>query len=189
MSVSITPNMARALKGDRRLLCWLFWIEGDGSDLYAWSGLSPLAYGGQTWAGVAHVAQVETIRSVDSLEYVEQRFTLNGLDPTLLGGDLDSSVRGRAAKVWLAALDAKNEVVADPIEMHVLRQETLRFERKSDDTVSLTLTCSNALPFVGRALDENWSDETQRANFDGDEGLYYTRQIALTGAAIDWRMG
>jgi hypothetical protein len=185
---TLSRGMQDAILKRRRSLCWLFWIEGQTSDLYAWSGLHTLAYGGNDYRGVAHVAGMETIRKNEGLEHVEQKLTLSGLDPSVVAA-LDTSVRGRGAKVWLAALNDDGQVIDAPLLMQDMVQDTLGWQRATDDTITLSLTCFEALPFVGRATGKKWSYESQLEAFSGDVGFYFNAPIALTGAPIDWRAG
>lgn len=178
--------MQDALLGDRRLLCWLWFVDGASSDLYAWSGTHTLSYGGHNYVGVGHVAGMSTLRKNDDLEHVEQQLTLSGLDPSALT-DLDSSVRGRTAKVWLAALNDDGQIIADPLLLQDLLQDTLQWERSADDTVTLRLNTFEALPFVGRATGTKWSHDGQLAAYADDVGFKYNAPIALNGPPIDWR--
>lgn len=185
MTSLITPAMQSALLGPRRTLCWLFWFEGGASDLYCWIGDHTIHWDGHDHLGVGRIASMSTQRKPDALQHVEHSFTLSGLDPTPLG-DLDQSVRGRGGKVWLAALNDRRQIIADPILMTEIVQDTLTFDRGADDTVSLTLTGFEALPFLGRAKGDKYSHDKWLTDHD-DEGFYYTSPIALTGIAVDWR--
>jgi len=180
--------MQDALLGNRRRLAWLWFVEGDSSDLYAWSGVHTLSYGGQDYRGVGHVAGMSTIRKNDDLEHVEQQLKLSGLDPSALT-ELDSSVRGRTASIWLAALNDSGQVIADPLLLQELQQDTLQWDRAADDSVTLSLNTFEALPFVGRATGRKWSYESQREAYASDTGFKYNTAIALQGPPIDWRVG
>jgi hypothetical protein len=89
-------------------------------------------------------------------------------------------------KVWLAALNERRQIIADPILLTEITQDTLKWDRGADDTVSLTLTGYEALPFLGRARGDKYSHEKWLIDHD-DEGFYFTSDIALTGRAVDWR--
>ena len=182
------PEMQAALLSPRRMLRWMWMVEGDSSDLYAWSGVHTINYGGHDWVGVGHVASMETLRKVEGLEHVEQKLSLSGLDPSALT-ELDSSVRGRVAKVWLGALNDFGQIIASPLLLQQLEQDSLSWERSADDKVTLALRAFEALPFVRRATGKKWSYESQQEAFSGDVGFKYNTTIALTGAPIDWRVG
>lgn len=184
---NLTQEFQHALLSPRRLLAWLFVIEGDSSTLHAWSGIHPLSYGGNAYLGVGHVAGMQTIRKTEDIEHVEQQLSLSGLDPSALT-ELDSSVRGRTAQILLAALNDDGQAIADPLVLNTLQQDTLTWTRGSDDTVTMTLNCWESLPFVGRTRGTVWSNDSQQETYPGDVGFKYNTSIALNGAPVDWRL-
>lgn len=185
----LSVDMARALGSDRRNLAWLFWFEGASSDLYAWSGMEDLGHDGHIWKGVGHVLGMGTIDRGDALSFRTQSFQLRGLDPQVLA-EIDESVRGRAGKVWLAALDEHNKVIRDPLLVAEVVQDTLEFKIEDGNTVSLTLNTYESLKHFGRATNKKWSHEAQLERFPGDTGFKYTTLIARTGLfGVDWRQG
>lgn len=185
MTLLITPAMQAALAGPRRTLAWLFWFEGTSTGLYAWTGDHTIHWDGHDYLGVGRVAGMSTQRKTGAMQHIEHTFTLSGLDPTPLA-DLDDSVRGKRGKVWIASLNESRQIIADPILLTEIVQDTLRWEREADDTVKLTLTGFEALPFLGRVRSDKYSHEawlTER----GDTGFYFTSPIALSGRIVDWR--
>jgi hypothetical protein len=183
---SLSRDMQKVLLSTRRQLCWLWWIEGQSADLYAWSGTQPIDFDGNTYLGVGHVAGMATIQRTDGLEHVEQQLILSGLDPSVVA-DLDTSVRGREATVRLGALNTAGQIVREPILVQQLVQDTLKWERKADGSVSLTLTCFEALPQIGRATGAKWSFEAQLEAFSNDHGFYYNTQVSRQRGLMDWR--
>ena len=179
--------MQACLASRRRILCWLFYIEGADTDLYAWSGMHTISWDGQNYLGVGHVYSISTIKKTESVQHTTQEFTLNGLDPTVLGG-LELSVRGKVAKVWLAGIDSAGQIIPDPILISELVQDTLTFTRSAEDVLALGLNCFEALPFVGKVSNDKYSYERQLRLFPGDVGFKYTSEIGLAGPAVEWRL-
>lgn len=185
----LTPAMASALRDDRRDLCWLGFFENGSGDLYAWSGMHDLVYDGQTWKGAGHLLGMGTIDRGDALSFRTQQFTLRGLSPQVLE-ELDQSVRARVARLWLAARNRYGEVIADPLLVADMIQDTLGWELEDGNTVKLTLTCFESLKHLGRATGRKWSHESQQERFPGDVGFKYLQVNARTGlVGIDWRQG
>src|SRR5690554_4780615 len=172
----ISPEMQKAILGPVRRLCWLFWFEGSDTDLYAWTGDHKIHWNGEDYAGAGRLLSMSSQRKPDALQHVEHTFKLNGLSPSPLA-DLDDSVRGRGGKVWFAALNERGQIIPDPVLLTQIVQDTLKFERNEDDTVALTLTGYEALPFLGRVKGDKYSHEKWLTDFD-DEGFYYTAPIA-----------
>lgn len=184
--MSLTYAMAQALRSPSRNLCWLAWFETSGTDLYAWSGMQPLVWDGHTFLGVGTIYSVSTVDRGDALSWRQQQFTLNGLPGEALAG-MDESVKGMEAKLWLGALNSSNQIIADPLLVKHLDQDTLQREIGGDGTVKLTLNCFEALPRFDKPTGRKWSHESQQQIFASDEGFYYTQKIASQGRAIDWR--
>lgn len=163
----------------------MFWIEGASDDLWTWTGAHPISWDGQTYVGMGALFSMSSQRKPDALQHVEHSLVLNGLEASLVA-DLDESVRGRSAKIWLGMLDPYGQVIASPLLVTELEQDTLKFDRSADDVVSLTLTGFEALPFLGRAKGDKYSHEKWLQE-RSDEGFYYNSPIALAGRAVDWR--
>lgn len=177
--------MQKVLRGPRRTMCWMFYIEGTDSDLYAWTGDHSINWDGHDYVGVGRVLSMSSQRKPDALQHVEHTFVLNALDPTPLA-DLDDSVRGRTGKVWLGAVNSERQIIKYPVLFTEIVQDTLTFDRGADDTVSLTLTGFEALPFLGRAKGDKYSHDKWLTVHD-DEGFFYTSPIAAAGRVVDWR--
>jgi hypothetical protein len=188
--MSLTVDMARALASDRRDLCFLGKFQKASGYLYAWTGMHDLSYDGQTWKGVGRILGLSTIDRGDALSFRTQTFTLNGLDPQVVA-DLDESVRGRTAQLWLAARDRQGKIIKDPLLLKDLVQDTLEWSLSEDGkTVSVTLNCFEALKHLGRPTGKKWSHESQMERFAGDTGMYYLQRNAQVGLyGIDWRQG
>lgn len=177
--------MQRAILDNARLPAWMFWVEGESSDLYVWTGGQPITWDGHTWLGMGRLFSMTTQRKPDAMQHVEHSFTLSGLESALIA-DLDESVRGRAGKVWLAMINDAGQVIRDPLLVTEFVQDTLTFDRGADDTVSLTLKAYEALPFLGRVKGDKYSHEKWLAD-RSDTGFFYNSPIALSGRAVDWR--
>lgn len=185
--MSITAGMAAHLNRPYRHLAWMAWFERAGADLYVWSGSHHLTYDGQTWYGYGYLSRIDSVQQREGTQHVDVAFELSGLDPTIIA-DLDESVRGLGAKLWLAGIGQDRQVIRDPILISQLRQDTLAWSYGADNTVTLRLNCYDALPFVGRATKGKWSDSDQQARWPGDTGFDENTTIALQGAAVPWRL-
>lgn len=184
----LTYAMAQALRSPSRNLCWLAWFETAGEPLYAWSGMQPIDWDGNTFLGVGTIYSVSTVDRGDALSWRQQSFTLNGMPAEALAG-MDESVKERQAKLWLGALDRYNRITPDPLLVKVLEQDTLQRELGGDGTVKLTLNCFEALPRFDKPTGRKWSHESQLERHPGDYGLALTSRVAKSGQPIDWRLG
>lgn len=182
----INPAMRNHLLQPYRHMAWLAWFE---PDLYVWSGSHHMTYDGNLYLGYGYLTRIESMRKGGNTQHVEQVFELNGINPAILA-ELDTSVRGRAATVWLAGIGQDRQVITEPVVERELIQDTLGWEYATDGTVKLRLTCYDALPLLGKATRGKWSYEGQIKDYPSPEdvGFKYNAAIALTGAAIAWTM-
>ena len=184
--MSLSLDMAMALRAPRRNLCFLARIETAGADLTCWSGLGPLSWDGATWVGVGHLYGMSGVGRGSLTEWRPLSLTLNGLPGEALAG-LDESVRGRGGRLWLGALNASGQVIRDPLRLMDFEQDVLRRELGSDGTVTLTLDVFEALPRFDKSTGLKWSHDAALARWGDDEGFYYNTQVARAGARVDWR--
>lgn len=184
----ITPAMAAHLRQPYRHLAWLAWFERDGDDLYMWSGSHHITYDGHVWYGYGYLTRIDGVQQREGTQHVETAFELSGLDPSIVA-DLDESVRGRSARMWLAGIGQDRQIIRDPLLISQFTQDTLSWSYGADDgSVTLRLACFDALPFVGRATKGKWSDQDQQARYPGDTGFDENTIIALQGVAVPWRL-
>ncbi|MGV3649837.1 MAG: hypothetical protein ACO1OK_00295 [Devosia sp.] len=181
----LSPDMVAHIRRPYRHLAWMAWFERDGADLRVWSGAHTITHDGAAWLGYGYLATIDSLRRSNGLQHMELAFALNGLDPWIIA-DLDQSVRGRAARLWLAGIGDDRQVVREPLLLADLTQDTLGWSYGADGTVTLRLTCFEALPFLRRALKGKWSNESQLAAYPGDTGFAYNAPIALQGPAVEW---
>jgi hypothetical protein len=87
-------------------------FEFDSGSLYLWTGLGDLVADGQTWIGGAGVIGISTSSETIDLSANNVTITLNGLDSSVLAIALAEPYRGRPFTLYLGALDANNQVVA-----------------------------------------------------------------------------
>ena len=184
--MSLSVQMQQELVKPYRHLAWLARFERPGADLYVWTGSHAITYAGNTYRGYGYLSSIEPMKKGDGTEHIEQTFTLNGLDPTILTG-LNASVRGLAAEIYLAAIGHDRQIITAPCLVSSLVQDTLGWDYAlGDGTVTLRLVTYDALPLLGRSTGGKFSYEDQQTRFAGDEGFYYNSAIALQGQAVQW---
>lgn len=186
--MSLSLDMARELRSPTRNLCWLAWFETSGTAVRCWSGLHTIAWDGENYLGVGMLYEIGSIDRGDALSWRGVQFGLNGLDGESLAG-LDESVRGRAGRLWLGALNDAGQIVRDPLLVLELEQDTLQREiNPGDGTIKLLLNCFDAAARFDKPTGRKWSHESQVERYPGDYGMALTSKIARTGQPIDWRI-
>lgn len=184
---SLTVAMQNHLRSPYRTMAWLAWFERPGTDLYVWSGSHTITWDGNEYRGYGYLSSIDTIRKGEGTEHIEQVFELSGIDPAILA-DLDGSVRGLRARIWLAGIGNDRQVIRDPILISDLMQDTLGWNYAQDgSSVTLRLTTFDALPLLGKINGGKWSNEDQLERFANDSGFKYNAPIALQGPPVQWQ--
>ena len=186
--MSLTYAMAQALRDPNRNLCWLAWFETAGPDVYAWSGMQTVTWDGNAYVGVGLLYSVSSVDKGDALSFRQQSFTLNGIAEDAIAG-MAESVKGRLARLWMGALNPYNQIIADPLLVKDLKQDTQQREITGDGKVNYTLNTFEALPRFDKPTGRKWSHESQIERHPGDYGLALTSRVAKSGQPIDWRQG
>lgn len=183
----LTVEMFQHLLKPYRHLAWLARFERPtGPDLYVWSGSHHQTYGGNLYYGYGYLSSIEAMRKGEGTQQIEQVFELNGIDPSILA-ELDDSVRGLDAEIWLAGVGDDRQFITSPLKASNLVQDTLGWRYSTDDgSVTLRLTTYDALPFLGRVNGGKWSYEDQLLRFPNDVGFRENTAIALAGPAVQW---
>lgn len=183
----LSVAMQQHLLKPYRQLAWMArFVRPSGAPLYVWSGSHPITYGGNTYLGYGYLSTIQPMKKTEGTEHIEQTFELNGIDPSIIA-NLDTSVRGLEANLWLGAVGTDRQIVTEPVEVSRLVQDTLGWSYALDDgSVTLRLVTYDALPLLGRATNGKFSYENQQERFANDQGFYYTSTIALQGAAVQW---
>lgn len=169
MNRMMTWRMAEALR-DGQPLCLLAEIDHPGGMFRCWTGIGTLSYNGHDWTGAGLLGQIAPVRAVTDLAIQEVRFTMSGVDPDMIQR-LETSVRNRTARAWLAALDDEERIVADPYEILDCEMDTQEFRAEENGTVTITIIARSGFYSLERAVDEVWSDQDQQRRFTGDTGL------------------
>lgn len=178
----MTHAMARALRGGapRIVLVRVGHPDGDG---FYWSGLGSKQWLGQTWTGVGVLGQISPIKYTTALQVQDLTFTLSGVDADALA-KLSSEVRGYYGRVWLACLDAQENLVRDPMSLAVVQFDTQTLQVDAERAAVIQIVGQSAFYNLTRSINEVWSNERQQRRFPGDTGL--GELAGIDGKDIQW---
>lgn len=184
---NLTVPMQQHLLRPLRHMAWLAWFDRPTDDLYVWSGSHPITWDGNTYLGYGYLSSIQSMRKGAGTEHIEQVFELSGINPSILA-ELDESVRGLRARIWLAGLGGDRQIIRDPILIADLVQDTLGWDYSQDgSSVTLRLTTFDALPLLGKINGGKWSNEDQLERYANDSGFKYNAPIALQGPPVQWQ--
>lgn len=146
-------------------------VEIDHPDgmVYAWTGDTPLDYGGNTYQGLGFLGAVSGIRTTTEITIVELRFTVSGVDPELVAG-LSSSVKGRTGTVYEAYLSPDRVVTSVRQKAYgLLDFQTYRIGE--DGMATIDVAANAGMFHLRRKSNARWAPETARSQFPAETGF------------------
>lgn len=169
MSGIFTLRMARAIRAGAPL-CLLASIDHPDGTFRCWSGIGELEYNGYTWTGIGNLGRVGPVKKTAELGIQEVTFALSGVDQQTVAL-LSDVVRNRSGMVWLAALDERGRIIADPYELLDTQLDYQSFQASADGTATVIITARSGFYTLERAVDDCWTDEDQKKRFpESDDG-------------------
>lgn len=79
---------------------------------YAWSGIGPLVWDGNTYLGMGSLADIGAISEGTEVAAAGTTLSLSGIDSSLLAECMGDIQVGAPAKVWFAAVGSDGSVIA-----------------------------------------------------------------------------
>ena len=184
MARALTRRMAEALvKNYQRII--LCEIDHPDGMFRAWSGIGTLDYDGEDWIGLGVLGTIAPVKATTALMIQEVVFSLSGIDAQTLAL-LDGHVRNREATVWLACMDERGLVVADPWQLLVAQMDYQQFEASEDGTSRVSIIARSGFYTMERALNEVWSPENQKLTYPDDTG--FDKLPTLQNKELVWKM-
>lgn len=173
---NITPAAAAQCMATQ-LACALF-VEMHFRDSiqYVWSGYGSIAWNGQTWLGMGHLASVGTITEDSTITAQGITLGLSGIDNTLLPEALSQVQQGLPCKVSLAFFNPDASIVADPILVFAGRMDQPTLEEGAD-TSTISIAVENRLADLQRPLVRRCTDQDQRHDYPRDSGYAFVAQL------------
>lgn len=159
------------------------YIDHPDGDIYAWSGLTDIDHGGQTWRGLGAVAAVTGVQSASEIAIYDVNFVLSAVDAAFLAG-ISSSVRGRQAQTWLAILGDDGQPIGGLIEMADSVLDTQNYPLGDDGMAAIQITGQSGFWFLERPPGAKWSAEEQKRVFAGDTG--FDTMAAMVRRDVAW---
>lgn len=141
-----------------------------------WSGVGDKTWDGHTWDGSGDFGGVSPVDETTEVAAMGLTFTLSGIPSSTLSLALGDSYRGKPCKLWLAILDADDEV-ADAYPIFAGRMDVMGIEDGAD-TGEVSIDAESRLIDLKRARSQRYTDSEQRRLFAGDLGCEYVAKLA-----------
>jgi hypothetical protein len=175
MSRSLTSAVETALADLNVALVMFVQLEFDSGTVYVTSLAYSKEWDGHTWVGLGSLGGIEPITEGENIEAYGINLTLSGINTALMSAMLSEQYQGRAVTVWMGALDADHQVIADPVVVFKGRMDTPDIEVGA--TATIRLACEGRLADLDRPRVRRYSHEDQIAAYAADKGLEFVPQM------------
>lgn len=176
MSRTLTPAVEAALAADNVTLVAFAELDFASGYVRATTAGYDIVWNTYTWSGLGTLGAVEAIG--ESAEFFAHgvALRLSGIPSALVSTARTEHYQGRAARIWIAPLDASHQVIADPFLAWVGRMDVMTIEMGK----SATITVSTETRFADwdRPRTRLYSDADQQAEYASDTGFRFLEQLA-----------
>jgi hypothetical protein len=181
---NLSPAVVAALESAQIRPAFFVQIVFASETVWVWGGLGTIApigpaydpaatfpYG-QEWTGLGWLGQIESIPQTTEVTAENITLTLSGIPAELLGDAINAVRLSGSATVWLAFLDANNNVIPDPIQLWQGETDVPTVVDGAE-TCTLSLTVENSLIALNLASNRRFTTIDQQLDFPGDTGFDY----------------
>lgn len=166
-----TRNLSTGVKNEitaKRFRPVLFFkFSFDSGDLNLWNGIGPIPWNAETWQGSGDLLSVSPVTETQETEAVGVEFVLTGIKTSIVAIALNEDYQGRLVHMWLAMLDAGQNVISEPYLHFKGRMDVMTIE-DSGDTASIAVTAESVLVDLEKPRERRYTDEDQQSEYPGD---------------------
>lgn len=177
MSRVLTSAFAEALQADVINLAYFASFAFSGGTVRFWSGTGQISWSGSTWTGAGNLADFSPVEESRIPEAPGMRFTLNGIDSSILGLALTEQYRNRPCSLFMAVMNENFNTVVASYRMFGGRMSTMLLE-DGGNTGGIVIEAENELADLMRVNAFRYTDAHQTRVFPGDTGLRYVNAVA-----------
>jgi len=140
--------------------------------LRLWNGAGDISWSGSTWSGNGWFRGWEGGAESDEVTETAIDVSLSGLPPEMVNLILTGSNHGALGKLYLCALDASSQLIADPYLLFQGELDTPELDEGVADA-EISLRYSTAFSKSDRAKEYRYDPETQKIFYPDDRGFEY----------------
>jgi hypothetical protein len=176
MSRALTPGMLGEV--DAASLRPVLFYEGEFESglLNLWTGVGPIPWDGKTWLGAGNLVGISPIKETASIVAAGITCSLSGMPSSLIALVHDEARHGKPGSVWIGALDASGNVIADPYMAFSGWLDVPQME-DAGETCTIAVSYESRLIDLQRARLFRWDHETQQHFYPDDRGFEYSPNL------------
>jgi len=163
-------------------------LDFDTDPVYVWTGTKPMTATlptetSHTYLGIGALGSIDGIMESADRSTNGVKLTMSGIDNDLLANALGQNYQGRAAKVWLAYLDAAGAIIPDPLVFFSGQMDVMNLV-DGDTQGAIEMICESRDALLKRTSESLLTDEEQKRIYPNDRGLEFVME--LQNKAVSW---
>lgn len=183
MARDLTAGLLTETQADSLSPVILAEFEFSGGTVNFFTGFGTLNWDSKAWTGTGYFGGVSAVEETTDTRSTGVKFTLSGMPASVVSIALTQEYQGRAARVWLGAMDDNNRLIADPYKIFVGQMDIMEI-MENPDAASITLSAENELVDLERPREFRYTPEDHKTHFSGDTGFDYV--AALQDVEVVW---
>lgn len=158
-------------------------FDFDSGDLYLWSGIGNVTYGGKTYVGAGQLMSINSIKESSSLKAYGAEVSLTGIPDSLVDKAKDEDYQGRSITIKLGAFDENYDIISSPVTIFSGFMDVMKVA-ETGTTSTISITCENRLIIFERVREWRFTDADQKISHPTDKGFEYVN--AIQDKEITW---
>jgi hypothetical protein len=193
MARTLTAGMIAEITAAQLRPIVLVHLAFDSDPLFVWDGLGTLTWDGDDYLGIGDLMAFSSVEETAEIRAAGLQMSLSGIPSALLSVALSEAYQGRAAYVYLGALDAAGAIVADPVLVFSGRMDVMTIDERGD-TSTITMSVENKLVDLERPRLRRYTPEDQAIDWpagvgspDTERDAFFDQVAALQNREIIWK--
>jgi hypothetical protein len=184
VSRDFPTNVANAFAAQHVATVTFVKLEFASGTLYLHNSIGTYTWGSQDWLGVGDLGDISEIEEGPEISPYKITLSLSGIDSTISNAALNEDYYMRPVTLYIGALDADDDLLADPTEVWSGFMDQMNVSLGSDNGDDISLVAESELAKFDRASNLKYTDANQQAVHSGD--LFFGFLKDIEGAKIQW---
>jgi len=184
MSRGFPSAVLTALSSDHVALVTFAKLEFPSGTLYLHNSIGTYTWGGNDWLGTGDLGEISQIEEGAQISPYKLTLTLSGLDATISGAALTEDYYLQPVTVYLGALNADDELIADPTVVWEGAMDQMEISVGAEGGDAIVLTAESELARFDKASNLKYTDAQLQSDSAGSLGFEFMADIE--GSKIRW---
>lgn len=151
--------------------------------VYAWSGVGPLVWNGNTFQGVGSLGNISAVQEGIGTQASGVTLELSGIDATLFGECMTDVQQGATARIWRGLVDETCSLIGTPYQLFRGQTDAPSFSLSGQE-MKIALALESRIVNLQRSSSRRYTGADQRLSFPTDSAFGWVEQ--LNDLAVVW---